>query len=205
MFDWNDLKFVLAVARSGSTLAASRTLRVSQTTVARRVDALESSLGVRLFERRPGGYLLTANGEKLIVHAEQVEKDAAAVANAVQSWNRAVAGTLRVTTTELLAMDILAPLISELRSTHPSLQIEMVADDRRLDLARGEVDVAIRLGALPAEAGITCRRLGRSAWSLHCAKSYAERHGVPQTVEDLDDHEIVGGGGELANWHHLSA
>lgn len=205
MFDWNDLKYFLAVSRRGSTLAAARDLHVNQTTVARRVDALEGALGARLFERRPDGYRPTVFGLKLMTLAERVERDAGAVADAAQSWNRTVSGVVRVTTTELLAMDVLAPLISDLRASHPSLQVELVSDDRRLDLVHGQVDVAIRVGSVPEEPSVVRRRLGESVWSAYCSKSYADRHGVPRSVEDLDNHHVVGGSGDLASLAPLVA
>lgn len=205
MFDWNDLRFFLAVLRRGSTLAASRDLGVNQTTVARRVEALEEALGGRLFERRPDGYRPTDLGRKLWSLAERVEQAVAAVADAATSWNRTVAGVVRVTTTELLAMDVLAPLISELRADHPALQVELVADDRRLDVVHGEVDVAIRVGSVPEQPSVVRKRLGESVWTLYCATSYAERHGVPKTIEQLAGHQIIGGGGGLANLSPLVA
>lgn len=110
MFDWNDLKYFLAVARTGSTLAAARSLRVNQTTVARRIDALERGLGLALFVRLPNGYRLTERGEATVALAEQVEQGASTLADTVRGWSRAIAGTVRVTTTEILAIDVVAPL-----------------------------------------------------------------------------------------------
>ena len=205
MFDWNDLKYFLAVARTGSTLAAARSLRVNQTTVARRIDALERGLGLALFVRLPNGYRLTEHGEATVALAEQVEQGARMLADTARGWSRAIAGTVRVTTTEILAIDVVAPLVSELRRQHPSLSIELIADDRRLDLSRGEVDVALRVGSCPEEPGIVRRRLATSVWALHCAKSYAARHGLPGTIADLGRHEIVGGTGGLAGLGPLVA
>lgn len=205
MFDWNDLKYFLAVARSGSTLAAARALKVNQTTVARRIDILEKRLGISLFVRLPNGYRLTERGEATVSLAAQVEQGAKTLADTALGWKRAIAGTVRVTTTEVLAIDVLAPLVSELRDRHPSLVVELIADDRRLDLSRGEVDVAIRVGSCPGEPGIVRRRLATSVWALHCARSYADRRGRPQTVEDLNRHDIVGGSGVLAGLAPLVA
>lgn len=205
MLDWNDLRFFLAVLRRGSTLAASHDLKVNQTTVARRVEALEEALCGRLFERRPNGYRPTELALRLYPLAERVEQDAAAVSDAAAAWKRAVAGVVRVTTTELLAMDVLAPLVSALRADHPALQVELIADDRRLDVVHGQVDIAIRVGSVPEEPSVVRRRLGESVWSLYCSASYAERNGVPHTVEQLAGHHIIGGGGDLAGLAPLVA
>lgn len=199
MFDWNDLRFLLAVSRSGSTLAAARELCVNQTTVARRIDALERALGLQLFERRPEGYRLTASGAKTLALAQRVETAAGALGEAAAAWRRDISGLVRVTTTELIAMGIVAPLISQLRLSHPRLQIELVADDRRLDLRSGEVDVALRLSEPEPLAGVVGRHIGDSNWGIFCSRGYCERHGVPRIREDLNRHSIVGGTGGLAS------
>src|SRR5690349_733573 len=98
MFDWNDLRYFIAVARDGSTLAAARTLRTSQTTVARRIAALEEDLGVRLFEKRQAGYSLTPAGHELVERAHQVEASANHFADAAAAQSRDLRGTVKVTT-----------------------------------------------------------------------------------------------------------
>src|SRR5215210_4458159 len=114
MLDWNDLKYFLAVAREGSTLAAGRALRVSQTTVARRITALEKSLGVRLFDKRQAGYALTPGGQDLLERAAQVERATNAFADAASSQSRDVSGTVKITTEEVYAITLLAPLLRDL-------------------------------------------------------------------------------------------
>ena len=99
--DWNDLRYFLAVARGGSTLAAGRELRVSQTTVARRVAALEQALGFPLFERRQAGYALTPAGEALLARAEEVEASATGFADAAAAHSRDVSGTVCITSEEI--------------------------------------------------------------------------------------------------------
>jgi DNA-binding transcriptional LysR family regulator len=101
MLDWNDLRFFLAVARDGSTLAAARALRVSQTTVARRIAALEEAIGFPLFEKRQAGYALTPAGNDLLARARQVEESANAFAEAAAAQSRDVTGTVKITTEEV--------------------------------------------------------------------------------------------------------
>src|SRR5262245_31543268 len=98
MLDWNDLKYFLAVARDGSTLAAARALRVSQTTVARRITALEEALGVHLFEKRQAGYSLTPDGQNLLSRAEQVEVALNGFSEAAAAQSRSISGTVKITT-----------------------------------------------------------------------------------------------------------
>src|SRR5215217_8253824 len=137
MLDWNDLRYFLAVASGGSTLAAGRSLRVSQTTVARRISALESALGVSLFEKRQAGYALTPAGEDLLERAEQVEQAANAFSDAAAAQSRDVSGTVKITTEEVYAITILAPLLRELHDLHPGIVIDLDTSQAIRDLGAG--------------------------------------------------------------------
>src|SRR3954447_16816263 len=125
MFDWDDLRTFLAVAETGSTLAAGKRLRVSQTTAARRVAALEEALGLTLFERRPAGYALTPAGEALVEQAKAVAGAAGAFAEAAASQARDITGTVRLTTLEIYAQTILPPILRDLHEAHPGIMIEL--------------------------------------------------------------------------------
>ena len=107
MMDWNDLRHFLAVARTGSTLAAGRELGVSQSTTARRIEALETAIGVKLFERRQSGYALTEAGQALLETAVTVENAASAFTSKAGSLARGLSGTVRFTTNELFATNVL--------------------------------------------------------------------------------------------------
>src|SRR5262252_8987532 len=111
MLDWNDLKYFLAVAREGSTLAAARKLRTSQTTVARRIAALEQALALTLFEKRQAGYTLTPAGEGLLDRARKVESAANGLAEASAALTRDTSGSVRITTQEIFAITLLAPIL----------------------------------------------------------------------------------------------
>src|SRR5439155_16833492 len=124
MFDWNDLRFFLAVAREGSTLAAGKALRTSQTTVARRIAALERTLGLPLFEKRQAGYALTPAGEQLLERAAQVEFAAQSFSEEAASHGRDLNGTVKITTEEVYATVLLTPLLPELHELHPEIMIE---------------------------------------------------------------------------------
>src|SRR5690242_12052124 len=139
--DWNDLRYFLAVSRHGSTLSAARELRVSQTTVARRIAALEESLGFPLFEKRQAGYALTPEGKDLVTRAEQVEKAANAFSEAASAQSRDVSGTVKITTEEIYAITLLAPLLRELHETYPDIVIELDTSQQVRDLGAGEADI----------------------------------------------------------------
>jgi DNA-binding transcriptional LysR family regulator len=206
MLDWNDLRYFLAVARNGSTLAAARTLRTSQTTVARRIAALEKALGVPLFEKRQAGYSVTPAGEELIPRAEQVELAAGSFADAATAHGRDVSGTVKITTEEVYAITILAPLLRELHDLHPGIVIDLDTSQAIRDLGAGEADISLRStkGQAPQAAGLVGRQLCRDEWTLYCSRAYAERHGVPRNRKDLQGHAFIGGGGGNL-WIHYQA
>ena len=204
MLDWNDLRYFLAVAEQGSTLAAGRTLRVSQTTVARRIAALEQAIGFPLFEKRQAGYAPTPAGEQLLERARQVEQAAGAFAEAAAAEKRDTSGTVRITTQEIFAVALLAPILRELHDRHPEIMIELDDSQDFRDLGEGEADIALRSTAGELGGGIVGRRLGDDDWTLYCSRDYAARHGVPTTRAELGNHAFIGGGGPKL-WRAYSA
>lgn len=196
MLDWNDLRYFIAVARAGSTLAAGRELRTSQTTVARRIAALEDALGVCLFEKRQAGYALTSAGEDLLGRAEQVEAAASAFSDAASAQSRDVSGTVKITTEEVYAITLLAPLLRELHEKHPEVRIDLDTSQIVRDLGAGEADISLRsTKGDNLAAGLVGRQLCVDDWALYCSRSYAERHGVPRNRAALKKHAFIGGGG----------
>jgi DNA-binding transcriptional LysR family regulator len=204
MLDWNDLRYFLSVADHGSTLAAGRALRVSQTTVARRIAALEEALGMPLFEKRQAGYVLTNGGEELLDRARQVEVAASGFEEASAALARDSSGTVRITTQEIFANTLLGPILRELHDRHPEILIELDTAQELLELGEGQADIAIRSTAQEPPAGTVGRRLCIDDWTLYCSREYAAAHGVPRNREDLKKHAIIGGGGGKL-WVHYEA
>jgi DNA-binding transcriptional LysR family regulator len=204
MFDWNDLRFFIAVARSGSTLAAAKALRLSQTTVARRIGALERALGFPLFEKRQAGYTLTPAGENLFGRAEAVEAAAAAFTEASTAHGRELSGTVRITSEDIYANGLLSPLLRELHDLHPEIMIQLDTGQEMRDLGSGEADIALRSSSKDQPAGLVGRMLCKDDWTLYCSRDYAARHGAPSSVKELRGHVIVGGGGGNL-WRHYQA
>ncbi len=203
-FDWNDLRYFLAVAREGSTLAAARQLRISQTTVARRIAALETQMRQPLFDRRQAGYALTPTGEALLPHAMQVEASARQFAEAAAAHARDLSGAVRITSEDIYMNGLVAPLLRELHELHPDIVIEIDAGQNLLDLGAGEADIALRSSSKSQSAGLVGRQLGKDDWTLYCSRDYAARRGLPTSPEDLKNHSIVGGGGGNL-WRHYRA
>jgi DNA-binding transcriptional LysR family regulator len=191
MFDWNDLKAFLAVARGGSTLAASKSLGVNQTTVARRIESLEQDLGFKLFERGQTGSRLTEAGQGMIAEAENVERAAIRFANQAATQMRGVSGALRLTTNELVANTMVIPALVEFRKVHPDVQVDLVITDRALDLQNGEADLAIRTGKALAESDLVARKVADHEMALYCSRDYASRRGIPASPDDLADHDLI--------------
>jgi len=203
MLDWNDLRFFLAVAEHGSTLAAGRALRVSQTTVARRIAALEAAIGFPLFDRRQAGYAVTPAGGQLLDRARQVALAANGFAEAAAAESRDVRGTVRITTQEIF-VTLLAPMLRELHERHPEILIELDDAQDFRDLGEGEADIALRSAYGDLGPGVVGRRLGDDDWTLYCSRDYAAAHGVPTTRAELREHAFIGGGGPKL-WRAYSA
>ncbi len=195
MYDWNDLKAFLAVAETGSTLSAAQALRVSQTTVARRIAALEEATGVVLFERRQAGYALTPVGEAMLASALAVRDAADRFGEAAGARSRDAGGTVSLTTMEIFAVTILPPILRDLRAAHPGIHIQLDTADEPRDLAAGAADIAIRSSKQPSGGGLVGRRIADNPWTVYCSRDYADLHGIPHSREELATHPFIGGGG----------
>lgn len=198
MIDWGDLRFVLAVVRAGAALPAAKALGVNQTTVMRRITQLEEALGTELFERKQSGYAPTPLALRIAETAERIENEIAKLERDMQTEQRVLAGVVRVTTSEALANRLISPCLQAFYKQHPAVRIELIADDRRFDVASGEADVALRAGSRPQGAGIVARRLPDGGWTVYCGKAYATEHGFPKSPEEIDGHAIIGMDGPMA-------
>lgn len=188
MFDWDDLKYLLAVARHGSTIAAGKALKLSQSTVHRRLDELERRIGRKLVTRHTTGYRLTEFGEALRPYAERVEAAVLDLEARVSDAEREVNGVIRVTCPEPIVQRM-TPLIDRFHAEHPKLRVEFVMSDRYLDLAKGDADVAFRSGDTDDE--LVGRKIADSVWAVYASRGYVERHGKPERVDDLVQHPLV--------------
>jgi DNA-binding transcriptional LysR family regulator len=196
-FDWNDLRYLLAVAREGSTLAAAKALDVSQPTVQRRLAALEKQIGCRLVEHLPTGYRLTELGKGLLPHAERVEQEALGFARQLTTRDEGLAGTLRITCPEADLPRLLAAVFDRFKARHPRVQLEFLVTDKALDLSKGEADIALR-GGPPKDGTLIGRKLADALWLVYASSAYLERHAAPERVEDFDAHSIVIYAGPIA-------
>ena len=199
MFDWNDLRHFLAVARHGSTLAAAKTLRVSQSTVHRRLEELERRIGRKLVKRHPTGYRLTEFGEEMLAHAERVEDSVAAFERHTAASVRELKGSIRVTCPEGLGSSLVrSTLLDKFSARFPELRVELVMTIKILDLGKGQADIAIRAAA-PADESLVGRKIGDSLWAVYASRAYVKRHGGADRIADIDRHAIVQFDGDMAD------
>lgn len=210
MFDWNDLRHLLAVAREGSTVAAAKALGLSQPTVHRRLAVLEKCLGAALVERRSTGYQLTQLGSELRVYAEGVEQAVAALERHLVSFDKGMTGVIRVTCSTIMAYRLMkSGCLDTFQERYPGLKVELLMTERLLDLAKREADIAIR-GGEPRDKSLFGRKIADVPWGVYASRSYVERHGKPETLDELDGHRIIEFIGEVAEiraarWLRLKA
>lgn len=186
------------MARAGSTVAASKILRVNQSTVGRRIAALENALRAELFNKAATGYQLTAIGREIIGAAERAELQIGAVPMLVEGMTRRLAGNIAVTTNETVANLFLTPTLPEFSVLHPHIRIDVIVSSRTLDLERGEADVAIR-AAKSLDAGpLTATCLSEIPWAVYGSRAYIETHGRPASEIELRQHKVIAADGSLA-------
>jgi DNA-binding transcriptional LysR family regulator len=187
--DWNDLRHFLAVARARTLAAAARELGVEHTTVGRRLAALESALGTKLFTRGPDGFTLTDAGAEILAHAEEVARRIDAIERRAIGCDARVEGVVRLTTSEALSGYFVRRLAS-LRAKHPALTVEILSGNRSFDLRRGEADVAVRAASLD-DADLVARKCVVAAWSLYAAPAYVERKGPLHDADAVAGHDVI--------------
>lgn len=189
--DWNEVRTAWTVARLGAFTAAAEALGLHHSTVLRHVDRLEARLGVRLFQRHSRGCAPTDAGRLLLevagITAEQFERLPARLSGPEAE----IRGRIIVTTVDPLADRLLAP-IARFRARHPDVQVDVVAESRRLRLEYGEAHVSLRPGAPPAEPDNIARPLAPVDVALFASEAYAARHGRPAHLDDLAGHRFVG-------------
>ena len=187
---WDDVRFFLAVARAGSLSAAARALRVGHVTVGRRITLLEQRLGVTLLNRTPDGFATTSAGEAILRQCTAMETAALDLERIAAGRDMLTTGLVRVTTTEAIAYQLVAPVIAALRRTHPELQVDLIVGVRSLDIARSDADLAVRL-ARPSASDLVCRRLGNVGFSLYASKRYLAKSGTPKRGQGLGGFDLI--------------
>ena len=190
-FNWNDLRYFLAVARSRTISLAGRRTRTDHATVGRRISALEAALGVKLFERNPRGYNLTQQGETLLAMASAIEADALRLEDAATGRQRGVTGAVRISTLEGFGNFFLAPRIGALAAAHPNLAVELITIQQIVALSRREADIAITISR-PPSGNLVLEHLTDYRLFVYGSRSYLASRPSIHSREDLRDDPFIG-------------
>jgi DNA-binding transcriptional LysR family regulator len=188
---WALYETFLEVMRTGSLSAASRTLRVAQPTVRRRIEELEQSLGSVLFTRARNGLVPTDLAQATLPYAESMAATAKALARAVSAPAGEGRGTVRLTTSEIVGAEVMPPILATLARAHPKIQIELALSNRAQDLLRRDADVAVRMFA-PTQSALVAKRVGTVQVGLFASESYAASQPLPTKLSQLREHTLVG-------------
>lgn len=189
--DWSLIPAFLAVAETGSLSGAASRLGRSQPTLGRQIRQIEDALQATLFTRHPRGLHLTAAGENLLPHAQQMFAAAQSMALGAQGQSKALHGTVRISASTVIANHILPPILAQIRENEPGLRIELTATDSVDNLLLREADIALRMFQT-TQLDVVTRHIGDFPISICAARSYLAIKGVPQSVEDLSAHDLVG-------------
>ncbi|EBA11689.1 LysR family transcriptional regulator [Roseobacter sp. CCS2] len=189
--DWDKLRIFHAVADAGSLTHAGDTLHLSQSAVSRQIRALEESLNTTLFHRHARGLILTEQGELLFDATKSMNKRLEAASARIRDSEEEVFGELRVTTTTGFGTLWLAPRLPKLYELYPDLKIDLMLEERVLDLPMREADVAIRMKE-PSQADLIRKRLMSVRMRLYATQSYLEENGTPAELSDMSNHRLIG-------------
>ena len=189
--DWTLYRTLLAVLGEGSLSAAARRLGLTQPTVARHVDALEAALGADLFVRSQRGLDPTDLARSLRPQAQVMATTAAALLRTASGSLGTVAGTVRISASDVVGVEHLPPLLARLRRSHPALVLELSLSDRVDDLLAREADIAVRMTE-PTQTALLARRLPPVELGFHAHRDYLARRGTPASMADLSAHDLIG-------------
>lgn len=190
MLDWDDLRSFLTIARHGNLSAAARVLKVTQTTMGRRLEALHERSGARLLQKTPNGFVLTAAGVRVLGAVERMEAEALAVERAISGEDVRLEGRVRIAAVETFGARVLTPILARLQVLHPGIVVELDTDTRSVSLSRREADVAVRLAEFQ-QHDVVVRRAGAMAFAVYAAPGYLAARGVPDFAAGAQGHARI--------------
>ena len=189
--NWEWYRSFAAVLQTGSLSAAGRAMGMTQPTVGRHIDSLESALQLKLFTRSFDGFAPTDAALELKPYAVALASSAAALRRVASSHGDGVRGTVRLTASEVVGVEVLPPILTALRRQHPELVIELVLSNQVDDLLRREADIAVRM-VRPTQDALVAKRVGGIELGFHAHKRYIAEHGAPRTMAELPRHTMIG-------------
>jgi DNA-binding transcriptional LysR family regulator len=188
---WELYRTFLEVARDGSLSGAARKLALTQPTVGRHIDALEASLGLSLFSRSPQGLRATPAALELVSYAETMAAASAALRRTASGGAKADRGTVRVAASEMIGCEVLPPMLTSFRDSHPGITLELALSNRNEDLLRRDADIAVRM-VRPRQKSLVARRIGKSPIGFYAHRNYVEKYGLPKEIAELEQHCLIG-------------
>ena len=188
---WELYRSFLAVVREGSLSGAARALSLTQPTIGRHIDALESGLGVSLFTRSQAGLIASDGASLLVPYAEAMANAADALQRAASGEAEDDRGTVRVTASEMIGGEVLPSVLSAFREAHPRVIVELVLSNRSEDLLRREADIAVRM-IRPSQSALFARKVGVIHLGFHAHPRYLKAHGTPKNLAELREHPLIG-------------
>jgi DNA-binding transcriptional LysR family regulator len=189
--NWEWYRSFLAVVEAGSLSGAARALGMTQPTVGRHIDALESALGLKLFIRAFDGYAPTEAALELAPYASSLASTSAALLRVASGHGTTVRGTVRLTASEVIGVEVLPPILAALRAEHPALAVELVLSNQMDDLLHREADIAVRM-LRPAQDALVATRVGAVELGLFAHQDYLKAHGAPASLDELTRHTLIG-------------
>lgn len=190
MLEWDDLRHFLAIARHGTLTAAARALAVQQSTMGRRLEAMEERAGARLLEKTPSGFVLTAAGEAILGNVERIEAEALAVERAISGKDVRLDGTVRLTAIESFTAVVLTPIVTAFRAKYPGIMLDLLTDVRPLSLTKREADIALRLFRF-TQHDLAVRKVAEFATAVYASRDYLDRVGVPDFAAGAPGHDVL--------------
>lgn len=195
--DWNALKVFIAVEQSGSLAGAARALGVNHSTVFRRLNAFEESLGGRLFERLNTGYRLTPLGEELREIANRIDGAFNDMERRIAGRDVQLKGRVRVTAPNNLAYHYLPRYLDRFRQSHPDIEVELLVSNLEVNMSSRQADIAVRAISSAPPEHLVGRKVCDIGWSLYAGAAYRDRFGLPDSIEQLPQHRLIGGAGVM--------
>ncbi len=189
--DWERQRAFLAVISEGSLSAAARRIGVAQPTMRRRIEELEAEIGTPLFTRSPSGLLPTAQAEALAEHVRAMALAADAFVRSASAEAREVAGRVRISASDVVAIEVLPAILAGLSRRHPALVIELSPSNRNEDVLRRAADIAVRM-VPPQQEALVAQRVGAITLGLHATAGYLAARGTPTSLEETRGHVLIG-------------
>ncbi|QIL83702.1 LysR family transcriptional regulator [Diaphorobacter sp. HDW4A] len=189
--NWEWYRSFLQVLESGSLSAAARSLGLTQPTLGRHVDSLESALGLKLFTRSQEGFAPTPAALELHPYAANISATAAALRRTANGHGTRISGPVRITASEVMGVEVLPPILASVRDKHPGLVIELVLSNQADDLLQREADIAVRMFR-PTQEALIAKNIGKIELGLHAHSSYLLKNGTPKSLNELKRHSLIG-------------